>query len=663
MIISQLSAENVLKYRSLELTDLPADGVIAISGQNESGKSSIGETVCFALFGRTFSIDEDDVHKVIRWGESRCSVHLKFISGDSEYEISRFLDNEGNSGVRLSRAGEDKPLAKGDIAVSEILYDILGYQFEEFVESFYLAQREITTPHPHSHAVKTMAGISSLEWVAEELQDDVAAEQDRVAIIQQEIDSVSADIDALELQEGHLDGLREQFQAVCGAEEALHKRHNQLETGLRDYQTALPRLKSARSRKRFSGFLAFLTLIFSALCGAGWYILVRMAGSQQADQLQGLINQYAHWWQDDYIARLPIVAGVAGVVFVVLWLSSRIIAAAMQNVRIAGEELADRLQQVQAAVPAAAQAEASSPGDASASEEPAEDDSTDSDADSKEEDSASETDEKTISAAATVADEAAPVFAEAAETALTPTSSIADAEIRQVRDCRMCSEDASILVSEALHVLREELHSAQEQHVRLQQAISNEEQRVAQADSMRAVIAGFVEKMSQHERKIDLNQLAEELLTGASRHMSQRFNRDLRDLVSRTLPLFTENRYEHLQIDEGLNVRVFSNEKRDFMDLDEISSGTQRQIMLAVRLALSQELVNIAVQGQQFVFLDEPFAFFDQERTRNSMSVLPELSDEIKQVWVIAQEFPEGSQFDQLIECSRDYECLPPANA
>jgi exonuclease SbcC len=125
------------------------------------------------------------------------------------------------------------------------------------------------------------------------------------------------------------------------------------------------------------------------------------------------------------------------------------------------------------------------------------------------------------------------------------------------------------------------------------------------------------------------------------------------------LPLFTEGRYEHLQIDEDLSVRVFSNEKRDFMDLEEISSGTQRQIMLAVRLALSQELVNSATVGKQFVFLDEPFAFFDQERTRRALGVLPDLSEEITQIWIVAQSFPADQTFDVPIACSRDSEVLP----
>ena len=50
MIITHISAENLLKYKHLELNKLPREGVITISGQNESGKSTIGESVCFALF-------------------------------------------------------------------------------------------------------------------------------------------------------------------------------------------------------------------------------------------------------------------------------------------------------------------------------------------------------------------------------------------------------------------------------------------------------------------------------------------------------------------------------------------------------------------------------------------------------------------------------------
>jgi DNA repair protein SbcC/Rad50 len=106
-------------------------------------------------------------------------------------------------------------------------------------------------------------------------------------------------------------------------------------------------------------------------------------------------------------------------------------------------------------------------------------------------------------------------------------------------------------------------------------------------------------------------------------------------------------------------VRAFSNEKRDFMDLEEISSGTQRQIMLAVRLALSQELAGRTVRGEQFLFLDEPFAFFDEMRTRCALTVLPTLSDELNQIWIVAQDFADDLHFDYHVKCDRSFQSIP----
>jgi exonuclease SbcC len=150
-----------------------------------------------------------------------------------------------------------------------------------------------------------------------------------------------------------------------------------------------------------------------------------------------------------------------------------------------------------------------------------------------------------------------------------------------------------------------------------------------------------------HERAL-------ELLAGACRDISQRFNRAVGSLAGTLLPSLTDNRYEHLEIDESFDVRLFSNEKRDFMDLDEISSGTQRQVMLGLRLALSQALIRTAIGGRQFIFLDEPFAFFDAQRMRGALAAVRILSVDIPQIFIIAQEFPEGSTLDKHIVCKRE---------
>ena len=96
MIITGVKAQNVLKYAELQLENLPEKGIIAVSGHNESGKSSIGETVCFALFGRTFSLNPEELEKIIRWGEEDCSVSLTFKVEEQEYSLYRYLDKNGN---------------------------------------------------------------------------------------------------------------------------------------------------------------------------------------------------------------------------------------------------------------------------------------------------------------------------------------------------------------------------------------------------------------------------------------------------------------------------------------------------------------------------------------------------------------------------------------
>jgi exonuclease SbcC len=209
-----------------------------------------------------------------------------------------------------------------------------------------------------------------------------------------------------------------------------------------------------------------------------------------------------------------------------------------------------------------------------------------------------------------------------------------------------------------LEWMRSGLEYCQEQLEQARRDLEEEQERLLEGERLQEEKKGLERHLTVHQQQVDVRERALELLLGARRHLSHRFNRDLQELVGGTLPLFTEGRYEHLQIDEDLTVRAFSSEKRDFINLEEISSGTQRQIMLAVRLALSQELVNRTTTRKQFVFLDEPFAFFDQERTRSALDVLPQLSEQITQVWITAQQFPEEQSLALAIGCSREQQSL-----
>ena len=625
MIIKSVKAENVLKYASLELNDIPQQGIIAISGENESGKSTIGETVCFALFGRTFSLGPDDLDKVLRWGEHHCSVVLEFTVGGVDYQLSRFLDRDGNHSARLSRTDDmDNALARGVKSVADKLFEILGYEFDEFVESFYLAQREITTPHPHSVAVKTMAGVAPLEYVAASFEEEIAQFDEMREELDAEAEALRQELDEMDFQEGYLVELEDGKNALEAEIGANKSAVENLEQAADIYAANQPQIRRARGKRGRARFWRFISFVLALVGGGAWFMLAQKPELAQSQQLLQLLQQKLPNWQDAWIPYI----GFAGIGFAVLMLFFWIRAAShgSRAERLAEEArvLGDALEKARAVTAFEGEADEEAPAE-------------DSDIAAGEEMNLSLSD--------------APERPEESRyaTLLSRVEDVA-ADISEVRD----------YVDQEARWLREQINRKEERFWAMGQEVEREMERVRQVARLSEVIDGLEAKMADLDANREKRVKAIELLEGASGYVSSNFNRDIRDLVARTLPVFTQGRYEHLRIDPDLTVRVFSSDKRDFMDLEEVSSGTQRQIMLALRLALSEKLLVRRVQGNQFAFLDEPFAFFDEDRTRYALKALTGLSDKLTQIWIVSQVYPEGTdvEFARSIRCSRDLDVL-----
>ena len=75
-------------------------------------------------------------------------------------------------------------------------------------------------------------------------------------------------------------------------------------------------------------------------------------------------------------------------------------------------------------------------------------------------------------------------------------------------------------------------------------------------------------------------------------------------------------------------------------------------IEAGARIALSETLVDRLERGPQFLFLDEPFAFFDAQRTRSTLAALPRLSGSLPQIWIAAQEPPAGVEPELALRCT-----------
>lgn len=600
MIIHSLTAHNLLKYRYLELSDLPTKGILAISGYNESGKSSIGEAVCFALFGRTFAVKPNEIQKLIRWGEVHCSVSMEFRLQDGElYRLTRSLDRDHNHSARLSKVDEvEQTIARGKETVAETLQELLGYEFDAFIDSFYLAQREITTPHPHGHAIHAMAGITPLTWCNKELQEEIIHDQTtlenlakRNAQLKTQINDLAFDSQRAHVLTADQANSQRREQDICTAQQNLIKADA-------DYQKHKTNQETDKIRKIIFLRLRLLMIIIALLSLSIWSIVSETISYapvtvQILDVVKNKIEPSWLWY---------IIIGSL-LIYIWSWIQTIILENNIKTLRVAGKRLADTLAAL---------------------------------------------DELEFGLPQSLRLEPVP-----------GRKSRVEPELRiQFRhnlvNERVTAQDVQEAVARDLLWIEHLLNRISKYQFDLKQELKLDTERRQMLDNLTNMSHALKTEEIEIQYRIQLRNYACELLQGAIRHLSRRFNHHLRGLAGRTLPMFTENRYQHLQIDEDLTVRAFSNEKRDFMELDEVSSGTQRQIMLALRLSMSQQLVSRVVRGRQFIFLDEPFAFFDEQRTRSALAILPRLSDDITQIWIVAQEFPKDLDFAKNICCRRD---------
>jgi DNA repair exonuclease SbcCD ATPase subunit len=741
VIINRIRSEHLLKYAQLDLNHLPPRGLIAVSGPNESGKSTIGEIMCFALFGRTFSLRPDEIVNLIRWGEPRGSASLDFSIDEARYRVSRFLDDTGTQGARLSRIGQDTPLARGVEAVHEALADLIGFGFDAFIESFYLAQREITTPHPHSTAVKHMAGIAALERVIPVAELEIDHEHTAIAATQALIDDLETTLAELEIDDARLPQLESEYEGKTAEQAQAGQQLAELDAATALYDATATRVAAAlkpvadlsvqasfpdwntrvralehalsaidpahpddatllpgdliawvqSTRVRLEGFepvkeraglyreslayglserrecpitapnlkpfaeqqadlaqevnratrrhrtarLGFTLLLILAIAGwglGGWLVVAADAPIAQpvSDGLRHTVGNgplSAPWIMASAAALLTLGA--------LLWgLRSRRLHAKIGHLRQAFHDVETEMRMARREAEILDHLDTLPFAQAVNALERMRDPDL-------------------SHRVRTFRQDAGAVFleADAIDTMRRTLERLASAWTTRLQEACQQMTDTASRVNARMAMRQTELEA-------LGKSLAQERERRRKVDALEATLKGHQRQMAHHERRMAARRLACDLIEGGCRHLAKRFNRDVRGLVSRTLPRLTEGRYEHLKIDEDLKVQVFSNVKRDFMNMDEISSGTQRQIMLAVRLALSQAFITTTLERHQFIFLDEPFAFFDQARTRAALQALPELSPELRQIWIVAQTFPENFPFDAHVRCETELDHL-----
>ncbi|MEO5377243.1 MAG: AAA family ATPase [Magnetococcus sp. DMHC-6] len=211
MIIRNIWAENIFKFKKIELLGLPERGIIALSGANESGKSTLVDMISLALFGRTVTIAPEQLHQVVRWGETRASLTLEFTGRDRrDYSVTRYFDIEGAQQPALCQGGVLTPIIKGE-GVDQKVVDLAGFNFEQFANILYLAPENLRTSASSSVMIKSLAGVEGIEKIAQRLFNEVQSLQAVASHLKENQEKLRLKHQHLALRRETLDELQEQL--------------------------------------------------------------------------------------------------------------------------------------------------------------------------------------------------------------------------------------------------------------------------------------------------------------------------------------------------------------------------------------------------------------------------------------------------------------------
>ena len=142
-------------------------------------------------------------------------------------------------------------------------------------------------------------------------------------------------------------------------------------------------------------------------------------------------------------------------------------------------------------------------------------------------------------------------------------------------------------------------------------------------------VAELQERSARLERFDRAVSLARQTIDERTREAHQKFARRLADYASTTFAQVTGGRYVDVRVDPTtLAVRTRVPETGEILDVDRLSAGTREQAYLFVRLAMAR----MFAEGLETapLLLDDPFAYWDDERIERGLPILEAAASEVQ---------------------------------
>lgn len=135
-------------------------------------------------------------------------------------------------------------------------------------------------------------------------------------------------------------------------------------------------------------------------------------------------------------------------------------------------------------------------------------------------------------------------------------------------------------------------------------------------------ISDLEAKLAKLDQDKSVNMLIINSIDKYTHSIDQDLKKELTDTLEYFVNFLTEERYNRLIIGEKLDIKVFDKEVGKFVPIDELSTGSQELVYLALNLAINLSRTDYEIP----IILDESTSFLDKKRKNRFFELLYKLS-------------------------------------
>jgi len=190
MILKTLTLINYRKFRK-ETIEFP-DGITGVVGLNGVGKSTIIESVAWALYGSVAArTGADQIKRDTANISEPCKVILDFQYEEDAYRITREMSGK-NFTINATLMQNSELIATGAGVVNKYIQKKLGMDFKSFYTSIFAKQKELNALSTMNVSerrplILKMLGINSLDEIIREINTDKKTKQSIINRLSQDL--------------------------------------------------------------------------------------------------------------------------------------------------------------------------------------------------------------------------------------------------------------------------------------------------------------------------------------------------------------------------------------------------------------------------------------------------------------------------------------------